>query len=69
MDEVAYDIVYGPILAHKQIDRHITNGEVRIIVPADPEKLRQLHLLKERKKRRRTKAGLAAENNTTWGKR
>lgn len=63
------ELYYGPALAPKHIDREEFSGEVRIIKPADPEKLAALHESRKERRTRRAKAGLTEINKSAWGKR
>lgn len=72
MDDFAVNYVkevkFGPPPPPKRMIFDWPVGEVKVIKPPDPEKLKAYHDLQTRVKRRRVKAGLSEENNTIWGK-
>jgi len=63
-----YQLRHGPSLAPKKVTKDWEHGEVRIIVPADPEKVAQYRKHLSKVKKRRKLAGLAEDMNV-WGKR
>lgn len=66
---VLYELQHGPQLAPKKVVREWKHGEVRIIKPADPEKVKAYRATLKTIKKRRKDAGLEETNNTVWSSR
>lgn len=66
---ILYELQHGPSPPPKKIIQEWKHGEVRIIKPADPEKLKAYRATKKTIKKRRLDAGLEETNNTVWSTR
>lgn len=66
-NQIFRELKYGPAPAHKRVINEWKNGEVRIIKPADPDKLAALRAERKSIRKRRVKAGFSPTNDTVWG--